>query len=144
MIDGDASLTEDDLDRAEAQLGIPLPIDLRSFYLRTNGGRPEKRLFRRNEDGFLVHYFLPLIADDRRLDDVVENFRIWEAVGPSETLSRSIPIAYDEAGNNLLYSLDPRSHGAIFATRADADSDRQVRYLCGSLDQFLAELRVWS
>lgn len=145
MIDSDPPLTEDDLSRAEAEMGVNLPDDLRAFYLQANGGRPEKRLFRRGDEGFLVHYFLPLLENENGPPgSVASSFKLWQTIGALETLPMSIPIAYDEGGNMLLYSLDRKSRGAIFCTRSDSELADRIHFLCGSLSEFLSELQEWS
>jgi len=145
MIDSNSPLTEDDVSRAEIELGLQLPGDLRSFYLKHNGGRPERRLFLRGDEGFLVEYFLPLVTESHKPGgSVISNFEIWQSVGASETLPQAIPIAFDSVGGNLLYSLDSKSRGAIFCTRSDSAPADRIRFLCPSLEEFLDGLQEWS
>jgi hypothetical protein len=145
IIDSDDPLSEGDFAQAQAKMGVELPDDLRKFFSWANGGRPSKRLFISDNDGFLVDYFLPLAQTREGPEcDVVSIFKIWRAVGTSETLHKSIPIAYDTVGDNLLYSLDEKTFGAIFYSRADAEPENRVRHLCGSLEEFLLGLQEWS
>ncbi|MDB5469300.1 MAG: hypothetical protein JWR84_860 [Caulobacter sp.] len=99
------------------------------------------RLFVQGDEGFVVHYFEPLVED--RLGpprSVVSSYKIWKAVGELEAL----PIAYDEGGNLLLYSLDPNSRGAIFCTMPDCEPDDRIRRLANSLAEFLSGLQRWA
>lgn len=125
----------------EEQLGFAMPDDLRAFFLGLNDRDPNLRFFLRDEKGFLVSYFLPMSNPEKTAKgDIVEAFKIWQAVGVSDALSRSIPIAADPCGNYLLYSLDELSLGAIYAVNQDAEPPDDIFYLCGSLAEFLAHL----
>lgn len=144
IVSSHRQLSESDLLQAEKEMGTDLPADLRAFYMRNNGGKPDKPLFVAGDEGFLVQCFEPLARDDEpKVNNVVKSYKTWQAVGDTDILRPAVPIAYDAFGNILLYSLDPRSLGAIFAAYHEGGprSVDRLRFLCSSLAEFLAGLQ---
>jgi hypothetical protein len=141
MIGGHHNLDAQHFAAAEKELGFSLPSDLREFYGRCNGGQPVNRLFVQGDEGFVVHYFKPLVEDSAGPPgSVVSSYNIWKSVGEFDAL----PIAYDEGGNLLLYSLDPKSRGEIFCTMPDCEPADRIHRLTNSLTEFLSGLQPWS
>jgi cell wall assembly regulator SMI1 len=132
-------LTDVDLDDVEIRLGIDLPSDFRSRYLRHNGGKPIPSCFAHDGDFYCVDRFLAMKTGNKDIgfEETYEMLR-----GMPEFPEGYIPFAIDEAGDFFLYSIKPESSGQILFNQSDyiGDQDRFVVLLCSSLDQLINSL----
>ena len=126
-----------ELDEVEALLGIILPHDLRSHFLKYNGGKPKPEYFQVDDDFYMVRGFFSVkygIAGDPDLTFEKSYQRLSNHI--PEGL---IPFADDAAGNLFCYSVNKESMHNIFFWEHEFydDDDQGLRKLAPNLHVFL-------
>ena len=133
-------LKREEIVSVETRLNRTWPPELWDFYMKHNGGRPEKRLFKSNGVGFLVHDFVPMKVDSGALQsDFVTVNSLWFKMAPEVISGSSFVIAHDELANALVYVCG-EDRGGVFCT-ADYDTGSQeLHLLAPSLALFMEGL----
>ncbi|MCY1030497.1 SMI1/KNR4 family protein [Corallococcus sp. BB11-1] len=139
--EGGPVLSEDDLDSFEQRYGLRLPRTLRAFLLATNGGRPERDLFKlhglQGNPLGRIHLFFGLNdpVESCNLDWNLEVFR--ERIPPG-----LLPIATTEGADKICLSLTGAEAGSVFYWDAHAQEGETRLYpLAESLGAFISALR---
>ena len=132
-------LTEAALSQVEARLSAALPSDLKTHYLRFNGGRPMPRFFPVDHEWAGVHSFYRIASDglNSRFEEAYDSYNANEYAPKG-----FIPFAYDEGGWQFLYSLREETLGQIMLCQWDYfdDPERFIVPLAPSLEAFLKAL----
>lgn len=120
LINSAESLSEQDVNKIEKDLGIKLPTDYKSFITHTNGGIPEVDMLydfydevSQLENTSIIRRFFSLYVDDNTLRNnmkVIYNIMRKEESVPVDI----IPIADDPAGNIICMSLNKDDYGFIY------------------------------
>ncbi|MGE6757050.1 SMI1/KNR4 family protein [Corallococcus interemptor] len=134
-------LSNADLDAFEQRYGFPLPLPLRKFLLATNGGRPERDLFKLqgvpgNPFG-RIHFFFGLNdpVESCNLDWNLEVFR--DRIPPG-----LLPIATTEGADKVCLSVTGATAGQVFYWDAHArPGTNSAHLLAEDLDAFISALR---
>ena len=133
-------LSADDFASVDAVLGFPFPEELRSHYLRFNGGHPVRNLFVKDGRSFSVEEFLPIKYGMRgqSLEDTYRTVVLDNELFPT----KMIPIANDASGDYFCYSIRPGEVGSIYFFRSEYydDPKRSLIFLSNDLPTFLASL----
>ena len=126
------AINNNDLDEAEACLGVILPHDLRQHFLKYNGGWPASSCFPFHGEHFEVKQFYSIKHGLLTLE------RMYDPSG-AETPAGLIPFACDSAGNEYCYSVvNPTMHSICIVDHEDyQDPDQGVTILAPSLQAFL-------
>lgn len=137
-------LTEDELRRAEGEIGAGLPGDYRRFLLAHNGGRPEECVFRFKCEGkdwtpAAVAYFLAVY--DGRHENLLEYHEAYRDRVPAGLL----PVARDPGGNLILLGVSRGHEGRVYFWLQDSEPEEpdfsNVCFVANSFDEFINSLR---
>ncbi|WP_338266122.1 SMI1/KNR4 family protein [Corallococcus caeni] len=130
-------LSEADLAAFEQRYALKLPVPLREFLLTTNGGRPERDLFKLqgvpgNPFG-RIHFFFGL-------NDPIESCNLdWNLEVFRDRLPQGmLPIATTEGADKICLAVSGAGTGRVFYWDAHA---RGVHLLAEDLDTFISALR---
>ncbi len=146
-ITGAASpITEDEIQRLEAETDVELPAEYRAFLLQHNGGTPAKARFD-SKDQKLTSYvkrFAPVCSDD---DDEYNLQREIEGITQYRYIpSNMIPIAIDPAENRIVLAVSGRDVGKVYYWAWDEEpekptcSRKYMRLVADSFNELLALL----
>ena len=129
-------LTDDDIKKVEKILNIELPRKIRNFYLKNNGGMPERDIFYSDGYEYMVNEFYPLILKNMG-DSVVKVHRELKDVLPDWFI-----VIGDDGGDGLYgFSIYTKELGAIYYWEGDYDygenPENHVVYLSESIETFL-------
>ena len=134
-----AQLTQADIDDFETSLGESLPVEYRSFLLKSNGGVPDPSWFPTNEgyDDDISH-FLAINSANQAADMSAqrEYYRRWIA-------PRFLPIAICGGGDVLCICLSGDDRGSIhywnheLGWYDDEPSEKSLSRLADRLSDFL-------
>ena len=124
------SVTETDLDAVEQKIKRKLPRSLREFYLKTNGGRPEKDIFINEDDEYGVQEILPVIygGPGTNFEETYEDLVTSRALIPADL----IPFAVNGGGD--YYCIN--DEGRVFFVAMDPPDDPPV-LVADSIDEFI-------
>lgn len=140
------AIAQSDIEKLENDLGIRLPEEMRSHYLRFNGGTPNLDWFPMMDDwdAIWIQKFLPIATRDAE-EPTIQS--VYSRVAGNAGYPRSlIPFAIDPGGN--LFCVDTDS-GAVHywltdtydEALSDAENCRKAdRHLTDSFDQFVTSL----
>ncbi|WP_046228067.1 SMI1/KNR4 family protein [Paenibacillus dauci] len=129
--DCEQSLTTQDLQDLEEQLGRPLPDSFKQYYLQYNGGfLPEDG----EGNALIVGGFDSIrygeLPAEKLYADLLESFAELELL---------FPFAYDQGGNCFLLSLKPSTdYGRIYIWLMDL---QELAFVIDSFDDFLIYLQ---
>lgn len=134
-------LSNMDLNAFEQRSGLALPLPLREFLLATNGGRPERDLFKLqglpgNPFG-RIHFFFGLNdpVESCNLDWNLEVFR--DRIPPG-----LLPIATTEGADKVCLSVTGATAGQVLYWDAHArPGTHSVHFLAEDLGTFISALR---
>ncbi|MBN8470232.1 SMI1/KNR4 family protein [Corallococcus exiguus] len=134
-------LSNADLDAFEQRFELALPLPLREFLLTTNGGRPERDLFKLqglpgNPFG-RIHFFFGLNdpVESCNLDWNLEVFR--ERIPPG-----LLPITTTEGADKVCLSVTDATAGQVFYWDAHArPGTNSVHLLAEDIDTFISALQ---
>ncbi|RKH30568.1 SMI1/KNR4 family protein [Corallococcus sp. CA041A] len=134
-------LSSADLDAFEQRFRLKLPLPLREFLLATNGGRPERDLFKLqglpgNPIG-RIHFFFGLNdpIESCNLEWNLEVFR--DRIPPG-----LLPIATTEGADKVCLSVTGATAGQVFYWDAHArPGTNSVHFLAEDLDTFISALQ---
>lgn len=137
------AVVEDEIRDAGIEMGVSFPDEMKTHYLRYNGGVPENPCWEQ-EDGitFCISEFLPIKypSEGGTLESTYK--RLIEKKIIPNTL---IPFAVDWGGN--YFCTDPDGYVYFYATDAWSDKltleenqRKATRMLCESLSQFIEQL----
>jgi hypothetical protein len=74
FVDTYEAISELEIKKIEKELGFSIPDQLKTFYLKENGGIPKKTIFHSDNLDTIVPEFLPL-KSNRRINGVVESYK---------------------------------------------------------------------
>lgn len=135
------SLANEEIVNVQASLGIRIPDEIRKFYLENNGGIPSPHLFRKDEEYYAVHQFLPIKYGKKNetLEDIYRNVVLENNYFPNYL----VPFAIDPGGDYFCFSLKENEPGAIYCYVNDYydDETRSVVYLSPNIKSFLENLQ---
>ncbi|NNB93714.1 SMI1/KNR4 family protein [Corallococcus exiguus] len=139
--EGGPPLSDTDLDSFEQRYGLKLLPPLREFLLATNGGRPERDLFKLqglpgNPIG-RIHFFFGL-------NDPVESCNLdWNLEVFQDRLPPGLlPIATTEGADKVCLSVTGATAGQVFYWDAHArPGTTSVHFLAENLDTFISALQ---
>lgn len=140
------SVSADEIDQAENEMGLKIPLSLRSHFLQCNGGVPKKSWWESDEwEPLSVGEFMPIkypIDSDTTLE------KTYIRTAKKNILPEDfVPFATDWGGN--FFCID--AVGAIFFYAMDAWSGscsleenkrNATRFLCGNLPDFIDGLKA--
>jgi len=131
-------LTSNDLAKVELAFGFSFPADFRDHYLRHNGGRPQKSLFKKDDTVFVVSEFLPIKYGNMLFEDCFRDLKIEREVLPEHLVG----FAVDPGGDYYCFSVRDNDYGSIWIYRGEHsdDPERAVEYLAPSLTKFLESM----
>ncbi len=149
-IDGSAaSLTEEDIARAERRIGRPIPAAYRAFLISHNGGRPSFGVFliQDKDDGpgdrSRINWFFGISTgrDYNDLELMLEDYR-------DRIPSNFLPVADDPFGNLVCLLTEGEQAGAVYFWDHERETERgeglaygNMRLIARSFDEFLNGLR---
>ncbi|RKG61079.1 SMI1/KNR4 family protein [Corallococcus sp. AB011P] len=139
--EGGPLLSNADLDAFEQRYGFALPLPLREFLLTSNGGRPERDLFKLqglpgNPFG-RIHFFFGL-NDPIEACNLDWNLEVFRDRIPPELL----PIATTEGADKVCLSVTGATAGQVFYWDAHArPGTNSVHLLAEDLDTFISALQ---
>jgi hypothetical protein len=128
------TLSDQQLDDIAANIGVPIPDSLRSFYIQRNGGRPTPNIFiDANGDDYEVHSFKSFGEPGWAGVSIEDTYRGLVAKGliPHDL----IPFAMDSGGNPYCMN---RS-GEICFMPMDTPN-REIVPIANTLDEFIGGL----
>ncbi|RYZ37809.1 MAG: SMI1/KNR4 family protein [Myxococcaceae bacterium] len=139
--EGGPLLSEDDLDSFEQRSGLKLPATLREFLLATNGGRPERDLFKihglQGNPLGRIHLFFGL-KDPVESCNLDWNLEVFQERIPTGLL----PIATTEGADKVCLSVAGVDAGKVFYWDAHATVGQDHLYpLAESFDAFVSALQ---
>lgn len=123
--------TDEDLLRAEQEIGRRLPAEYKQHLRKFNGGQPEPAGFDIVWNGQdwtegwetnSVHYFLAIY--DGETSNFLDYYRDFSDRIPADT----VPIAYDEGGNLILLGVEGKNEGKVFFWLQEYESDDEPNY----------------
>ncbi|RKH11667.1 SMI1/KNR4 family protein [Corallococcus praedator] len=139
--EGGPPLSEDDLRSFEQRCGFKLPHTLREFLLATNGGRPERDLFKihglKGNPLGRIHLFFGL-------KDPVESCNLdWNLEVFQERIPHGLlPIATTEGADKICLSVAGADAGRVFYWDAHAPvGENNLHPLADNLGAFISALR---
>lgn len=143
IIDSKDDIELSDIRALEQMYGFKFPEDVVAHYLQYNGGYPEKSLFIKNEDEYVVNYFIPVKNDEIDGMSLGETLRIVSDILPKGL----VPFADDESGNLFCFSARPDDFGTIYYFDHEFDygenpSDH-IDYLSESIISFINSLAIY-
>jgi SMI1 / KNR4 family (SUKH-1) len=140
--EGGPPLSEDDLTSFEKKHGLSLPTAYKAFLLATNGGRPERDLFKINglEGNSLgrIHLFYAL-RDPVESCNLDWNLEVFRDRIPADLL----PIATTEGADKVCVLIAGERAGAIFYWDGHAPAGEYNLYaLADDFASFIASLHA--
>jgi len=128
------AVSNSDVQKLEDRIGVKLPEDLTSHYLKVNGGIPIKQLFESEEGEFFIHGIMPLRGGDCHPSDISLEGTYQDLVMTRKVLRKSLlPFASDEGGNMFCCSLRKRDFGHVyFVTNEEMLSGERFRLVAKS------------
>lgn len=139
-------LNEDCIATFENKYGISFPDEFKQFYLKYNGGIPERNVFtfvdtEGNLSDSLIQYFLAFHDEDRY--DSFETI-YWLYTLQDRTPKNIVPFARDPFGNYICISVDGDDRGQIFfwdhELEPDIPSYENLSLINDSITDFLNRL----
>lgn len=142
-----AQISEDDILKLEATLGITFPQEYKSFLLQNNGGMPEDDVEydfietnpatgEKHDQGSDIQYFY----NTEELTQAYESLTCEELIPASY-----IPIACDSFGNDILLSTAPNDVGHVCFANHEAEHPDSpfsvISEVADSFSEFLSMLR---
>lgn len=102
-------ISKNDLDKLEEKIGYTLPDEVKLFYLKNNGGKPNPYCVHDNKRLYTVNAFLSIEEILHDLDWTEEDYI------PNELdIKFVLPLAYDDFGNEFILYLDPDNYGKVY------------------------------
>ena len=134
-----AKITDNDIKETEKILNIKILKEIRFFYLKYNGGQPERDVFYSERYEYMVNVFYPLILKNME-DSVVKVYQELKEVLPSWFV-----VIGDDGGDGLYgFSIKEKELGAIYYWEGDYDygenPDEHVVYLSESIERFWEDM----
>ena len=133
-------LTESDIIEVEKSIRVGFPDEFKSHYLEFNGGYPERRYYKwDNDEGFTrINSFLAMKYDQfGTLENGYKNLSLLEAVVPIGI----IQFAMDDFGNSFSISAREKDYGYIYYYDNDKydtqDKEACLIFLCKRFNDFL-------
>lgn len=106
-------ITMDNIRNLEKQIGYELPTDFISFYLEHNGGVPVQYIYWKDDDVYVVEFFLPI--DDELYKSCSVNITYdWLCKDGSIIPSDYLPIAEESGGDIYLMKLGDKNKSEIY------------------------------
>jgi cell wall assembly regulator SMI1 len=138
----DAPLSAAEIAQIERDLGFVFPTEFRNHYLQHNGGQPEPNRLDSGDSAYVVHEFMPLIADDPSTGTLSESFQNLKEQDTDFFPKHLVPFARDEGGDFFCFSIREKDKGSIWKFNMDYydDPSRNCTYLTANLTEFLDKL----
>src|SRR5262249_54572364 len=138
FVETEPGIDDADLDEVERTLGFTFPKELRSHYLRYNGGSPTKYLFKKGETVFVVHEFLPVKYGKHLFEQSFRNLKIEAEILPKHLA----PFAVDPGGDYYCFSVRKKDIGSIWIYRGEYydEPERATEFLAKSLNEFVSNM----
>ena len=137
------SISPEEIEQVESELGVKLPSSLKSFYADKNGGVPEPNCWIRDDsDPLCVHRFLPMKYPGGNLTIEALYKRGLEKDFLPDDL---IPFAVDSGSN--FFCVDSEDRVFFYAMdswrdklSSDENKARARKFLANSFDEFIGGL----
>ena len=136
-------VTEDDIKELERAIGATLPVQYRSFLLRTNGGVPHPQEafgVRGDRDGGSMLGLFYSLSHEHSSCTLMHTWRAFEGRIPSDLL----PIAGDAGDNQICIGIEARNHGKLYLWDMENEAGpgkkpwrRNIRLVADSFNEFL-------
>lgn len=133
------AISEQDIKDLENRFKLKLPKELREFYLKFNGGYPEKREFvLKNGKRIGIHSFYSVKFGKTTLEKTLNDFLTDEPVFFPQNM---IPFAYDPGAFIFCIATDEENKGNVFFWQhTKLGTDKELLFLSSSLNKFLDSL----
>ncbi len=137
IVDTEAPVSSADLTDVEQRFGFSFPESVRMHCLAFSGGRPVRNLFRKDDEYFQIHEFLPIKhgKKDCLFEDTYQDL----VVDTPEFPGYLMPVAIDPGGDYYCVSVRPADAGCVYCHLHDYydDPNRSVAFMAASIAEFL-------
>ena len=133
-----AVMRDADLDDVERSFHFTFPKEVRSHYLRYNGGSPTNYLFKKDDTVFVVQELLPVKYGKHLFEQSFRNLKVEAEVLPKHLVA----FAMDPGGDYYCFSVGDKDVGSIWIYRGEYsdEPDRAMEFLAPSLNEFVERL----
>ncbi len=144
-------LFEEDLDAVESRYHLQLPADYREFLLTSNGGKPDRCLFRfKGKSAYTecIHYFLAMSDDNPNIsfDDHFKTYKDDEKRLPDAV----IPVAFDPGGNLICLAVNGKKAGTVYfwdheeerSSPRAVERGKNLAVIADSFQEFIDDLKA--
>ncbi len=138
FVETEQPITEAELDDVERTFHFTFPMQVRSHYLRYNGGSPTNYLFKKDDTVFVVHEFLPVKYGKHLFETSFRNLKVEAEILPKHL----VPFALDPGGDYYCFSVRDKDAGSIWIYRGEYsdEPERAVQFIAKSLNEFVESM----